>query len=104
MNTWKKKRQPTAKKLDKRPSLSGEAFGARLSYFFNRALSNIRQNAFVNIVTIGTLTFALLIFSLFLLLFVNLENAAEGWSDRVQVTAYFDHDLSRQEQATCIAE
>jgi cell division transport system permease protein len=30
--------------------------------------------------------------------FVNLENAAENWSERVQVTVYFDHELTPQEQ------
>jgi cell division transport system permease protein len=38
--------------------------------------------------------------SLFLLVFVNLESASEKWSERVQVTVYFDRELSAQEQAT----
>jgi len=67
-------------------------------YFLLRALANIRQNIFVNVVTIGTITLALLIVSLFLLVFVNLENAAENWSERVQVTVYFDRELTIQEQ------
>jgi cell division transport system permease protein len=36
----------------------------------------------------------------FLLVFVNLENAAENWSEKVQVTVYFDKDLTVQEQTT----
>jgi cell division transport system permease protein len=55
-------------------------------------------------VTIGTITLALLIVSLFLLVFVNLENAAENWSEKVQVTAYFDHELSSQEQTVLKAK
>jgi cell division transport system permease protein len=43
-------------------------------------------------VTDGTISLALLIASLFLLVYVNLEGMAEGWSDKVQVTAYFDHE------------
>jgi cell division transport system permease protein len=70
-----------------------------MGYFFSRALTNVRQNIFVNVVTVGTITLALLIVSLFLLVFVNLENAAENWSERVQVTVYFDHELAAQEQA-----
>ena len=62
-------------------------------------MANVRQNVFVNVVTIGTISLALLIVSLFLLVFVNLENAAENWSERVQVTVYFDHELTVQEQA-----
>ncbi|NVN92955.1 MAG: ABC transporter permease [Desulfuromonadales bacterium] len=70
----------------------------RTGYFFNRAWNNIRQNVFVNVVTVGTIALALLIVSLFLLVFVNMESAAENWSERVQVTVYFDHDLAVQEQ------
>ena len=98
MNRWKKK-QTTAIKPNKRPKLAGEGFLGRLGYFMSRAVINIRQNVFVNVVTIGTITLALLIVSLFLLVFVNLENAAENWSERVQVTVYFDHELAPQELA-----
>lgn len=98
MNRWKNKHtKPT--KLIKRPKLAGEGVGGRLGYFISRALTNIRQNVFVNVVTIGTITLALLIVALFLLVFVNLENAADNWSERVQVTAYFDHELPQLEQA-----
>ena len=98
MNRWKKKASP-ASLPNKRPNLAGEGFGGRMGYFFSRALTNVRQNIFVNVVTVGTITLALLIVSLFLLVFVNLENAAENWSERVQVTVYFDHELAAQEQA-----
>jgi len=97
LNRWKKK-QTAAIKLNKRPKLAGEGFNGRLVYFTSRALTNIRQNVFVNVVTIGTITLALLIVSLFLLVFVNLENAADNWSERVQVTAYLDHELTATEQ------
>lgn len=98
MNRWKKKASPVSLP-NKRPNLAGEGFGGRMGYFFSRALTNVRQNIFVNVVTVGTITLALLIVSLFLLVFVNLENAAENWSERVQVTVYFDHELAVQEQA-----
>lgn len=98
MNRWKKKTSPVSQP-NKRPTLAGEGFGGRLGYFVRRALINLRQNIFVNVVTIGTITLALLIVSLFLLVFVNLENAAENWSERVQVTVYFDRELTHQEQA-----
>jgi cell division transport system permease protein len=97
LNRWRKKKTETGKAF-KRPRLSGDGFGGRAGYFLTRALTNIRQNVFVNLITIGTITLALLIVSLFLLVFVNLENAAENWSERVQVTVYFDRDLTSQEQ------
>lgn len=97
MNKWKKK-QPATIKQFKRPTLAGDGFGGRAGFFLSRAINNIRQNVFVNVVTIGTITLALLIVSLFLLVFVNLENATESLSERVQVTVYFDNDLSNQDQ------
>lgn len=82
----------------KRPVMTSGGTQGRLGYFFSRTFANIRQNVFVNVVTVGTITLALLIVSLFLLLFVNLENAAEAWSEKVQVTVYFDRELNSQEQ------
>ncbi|BCG48088.1 Cell-division-associated, ABC-transporter-like signaling protein FtsX [Citrifermentans bremense] len=73
-----------------RPKLAQEGFFGRLGYFSNRAVANLRQNVFVSAVTVGTIALALLIASLFLLVYVNLSGMAEGWSDKVQVTAYFD--------------
>lgn len=99
MNKWKKTQQATIKP-NKRPTLSGDGFGGRAGFFLSRALTNIRQNVFVNVVTIGTITLALLIVSLFMLIFVNLESAAENWSERVQVTVYFDRELAGPEQAS----
>ena len=75
-----------------RPTLSQEGFWGRLGYFFARALTNLRQNVFVSVVTVATITLALLIASLFLLVYVNLEGMAQGWSDKVQITAYFDQE------------
>lgn len=98
MNKWKKK-QPEKTRSFRRPTLAGDGFGGKAGFFLARAITNIRQNVFVNVVTVGTITLALLIVSLFLLVFVNLESAAENWSERVQVTVYFDKDLSGQEQS-----
>lgn len=75
-----------------RPKLEQEGFFGRLSYFSTRAVANLRQNVFVSAVTVGTIALALLIASLFLLVYVNLDGMAQGWSDKVQVTAYFDQE------------
>lgn len=52
---------------------------------------------FVNVLTVGTITLALLIISFFLLLFVNLKGLADIWSSKIQVTAYFEQELPPQE-------
>lgn len=87
-------------KAAKRPRLTNEGFLGRLKFFIARAVINIRQNIFINLVTVGTIAIALLIISLFLLVYINLEGAADDWSKRVQVTAYFDRELNQQEIAT----
>lgn len=66
-------------------------------YFIARALANIRQNLFVNLVTVGTITLALLLISLFLLVFSNFEGVADDWSNRVQITTYFDREMAPPE-------
>jgi len=81
----------------KRPKLENEGFLGRLRYFTARAFINIRQNMFVNVVTVGTITLALLIISFFLLVFINLEGLADTWSSRVQVTVYFDQEPPAQD-------
>lgn len=95
MNQWKK---TTTDLPGRRPVSSGATIGGHIRYFVQRALLNIRQNMFVNVVTISTIALAMLIVSIFLLLVVNLESASLKWSDRVQITTYFDKDLTPPEQ------
>lgn len=79
-------------KQTKRPKLSGDGAAGRLSYFVGRAVLNMRQNTLVNILTVRTITLALLIVSLFLLVYVNLETTADEWSGKIQVVAYLDKE------------
>ena len=72
---------------------------ALTGYFFRRSLLNIRQNLVINILAVITITLSFLIISLFLLVFVNLEGAGEIWSEKVQVTVYFDRELNDKEFA-----
>ncbi|SNB45286.1 permease-like cell division protein FtsX [Geobacter sp. DSM 9736] len=79
--------------VPKKPKAARNGAGSgRIGYFFARAAANMRQNVFINVVAVGTIALALLIFSLFLLLYVNLEGAAAKWSNRVQVTVYLDQE------------
>lgn len=83
----------------KRPRITDEGLVGRIRYFFGRAFANMKQNIYLSLVTTGTITLALLILSLLLLVFVNIEGVAEGWSSRVQVTAYFQQELPPQDVA-----
>jgi cell division transport system permease protein len=86
-------------KTVKRPRVTNEGFIGKMAYFVARAIRNIRQNMLLGILTVGTITLALLIIALFLLIFVNLQGVTEDWSKKVQVTVYFDKELSVQEVA-----
>jgi cell division transport system permease protein len=83
-----------------RPKLTNEGLFGRAAYFLVRALSNIRQNYSLSLLTVGTITLAMLVISLFLLVYVNLEGASEDWSKRVQVVVYFDRELNSPEIAS----
>lgn len=71
--------------------------GGRLRYFTRKALSNLLGNRLVTVITICTITLALLIISLFLLIYINMEGTFEQWSRKVVVTVYFDKDLLPQD-------
>lgn len=71
--------------------------GGRLRYFTRKAISNLLANRLVTVITICTITLALLIISLFLLIYINMEGTFEQWSRKVVVTVYFDNDLLPQE-------
>lgn len=71
--------------------------GGRLRYFTRKAVSNLLANRLVTVITICTITLALLIISLFLLIYVNMEGTFEQWSRKVVVTVYFDKDLLPQD-------
>ncbi len=88
--------------MAKRPKLQREGFIGRVNYFFARAFTNIRRNFLVNTLTVATISLSILIFSLLLLLYINLEKVTEKWSERVQVTAYFDNELTKEEFKTLV--
>lgn len=80
-----------------RPHASTMGPWCRFCYFAAKARANLVSNKLVTTITVFTITLALLIISLFLLFYVNLEGTVEQWSRKVVVTAYFDSELSQQE-------
>jgi len=80
-----------------RPQAVAKSGGGRLGYFTRKALANLRSNRLVSLITICTITIALLIISLFMLVYVNMEGTIDQWSSKVAVTVYFDHEPPPQE-------
>lgn len=73
--------------------------GSRLGYFTRKALTNLRDNRLVTLITVCTITLALLIISLFMLIYVNMEGTIDQWSRKVAVTVYFDTEPLPQQLA-----
>jgi cell division transport system permease protein len=69
----------------------------KFCYFAGKAWSNLIGNKLVTAITVFTITLALLIISLFMLFYVNLEGTVEQWSRKVVVTVYFDNELPQQD-------
>ncbi len=80
-----------------RPHASTKGPWSRFRYFSGKAVANLIGNRLVTAVTVFTIMLALLIISVFMLLYVNLEGTVEQWSSKVLITVYFDNELSPQE-------
>lgn len=72
-------------------------FFERAIYFLERASQNIRQDVFINLVTISTIAVTLLILSSFWLCFLNLNSFLQKWGEKIQITAYLDEGISPEQ-------
>ncbi len=63
-----------------------------IGYCFEEAFAELWRNRLVNLVSIGTIAVSLVILGIFASLSTNLSALLEGWSNRVQVTAYLTDD------------
>ncbi len=66
-------------------------------YFLKKALRDIRRNIWVNGISISIVVFSLLIFSMFLLVLLNLNRLMDHWEGKIQVICYIEDDLSPRE-------
>ncbi len=68
----------------------------RITYFLGRALGSIRQNVAINLMAMGTVALSFLIFSVFFLLFQNLNSFLRVWEKRIQIIAYLADGLKEE--------
>jgi len=66
-------------------------------YFLRKAYRDIRRNFLVNSVSTIIIVFSLLIFSIFLVVSVNLNRLLVNWKGKIQVICYVKNDLSPNE-------
>lgn len=69
----------------------------KILYFFNQAFQSIRRNIFLNIVTIAIIGISLVFFGAFSTVFLNLNYIIEQWKEKIQVTAYIDDGVTKEE-------
>jgi len=69
----------------------------RVFYFLREALHGMSRNRFTHLVAVGTITFALLTFGIFLLTVINLNRIFDEWGRRIHLIAYLDDSINQQE-------
>ena len=70
---------------------------SQIGYFSKRGVQLIRQNTVINLMAVGTITLSFLIFSVFFLVYQNLNSFLSVWEKRIQIIAYIDDGLSDRE-------
>jgi len=69
----------------------------RSFYFFREAFQSIKNNRFTHLVTIGTITFVLLTFGIFIITVINLNRIFDEWGKRIHLIAYLDENTNAEE-------
>ena len=66
----------------------------RVVYFLRKALGSIRENPFINLITVGTIAIAMLLGGSFLLVFWNLQAVVDRLTRDVEISAYLRDDAT----------
>ena len=62
------------------------------SPYFKRALTDIRDHKFLNLVTVITIGLSVLIVSSFTLFIVNISGMMDSWHEGIKILVCGDHD------------
>lgn len=66
---------------------------------FRAAISNIKSNKQTCLASVGSITVALSIFSLFIFIYVNLNSLLTSWSNQVQLIVYLEDRVKADQKA-----
>ena len=65
-----------------------------LIYFIKRAITDIKANRFLHIITTTIIVFSILIISAFTLFFVNARSLVTSWETNIRIIVFLDHLVS----------
>jgi len=68
-----------------------------MSLYLKRAVNDIRQNRFLNLVTIVTIALSILIVSAFVLFFINTSDMMSAWKKGVRIMVYLNSSTATSE-------
>ena len=68
-------------------------------YFIRETYKSIRRNGFMSFASISTVSVALMVLGIFLLIFLNTNNLAKHLESQVQVSVYMQDDANQDELA-----
>ena len=68
-----------------------------MSLYLKRAIDDIRQNRFLNLVTIVTIALSILIVSAFVLFFINTSDLMSAWKKGVRIMVYLNSNTPASE-------
>src|SRR3989339_597488 len=67
---------------------------SNIEFFLIEAFRSVRRGALMSFVAVGTITVSLVIFGFFVLLVINLGNIVGSVSNKIDIAAYVEKDLS----------
>lgn len=71
----------------------------QLLYFVRQALLNISHNRLIHVISLGTISIAVLILGGFILLLVNVEGWIKNWGGSITMSVYLEENLPKGEVA-----
>lgn len=71
----------------------------QLLYFVRQALLNISHNRLIHVISLGTISIAVLILGGFILLLVNVEGWIKNWGGSITMSVYLEESLPKGEVA-----
>jgi cell division transport system permease protein len=73
-------------------------------YYLSEGLRNIGRNKLLTLTAIFTISVSMTILGIFLILFLNLNQLHQSWSERVQITLYLKDDAEENKLVDIIRE